>query len=82
MKLTIKDLKPGTSYVIKGRSISSEETSDWSIGLFITTPGDSGVALPGGSLGGSYYGLVYVQPNEPQNVPIGTLWFDTDDFSV
>jgi hypothetical protein len=33
----------------------------------------------GGSLG---YGLVYVQPNEPLGVPVGTQWWDTDDYSV
>jgi hypothetical protein len=31
-----------------------------------------------GGGGGSGGGLVYVQPNEPVGVPVGTLWFDTD----
>ena len=22
---------------------------------------------------------IYVQPDEPDNVPVGTLWFDTDE---
>lgn len=42
---------------------------------------------PGGVSGGSggvggYFGMVYIQPNEPQGVGKGTFWFDTDDFSV
>lgn len=36
----------------------------------------------GGGFGGIGMGWVYVQPNEPPGVPVGTLWFDTDDFSV
>lgn len=31
---------------------------------------------------GGYFGMVYIQPNEPEGVGKGTFWFDTDDFSV
>jgi hypothetical protein len=76
MRTTIPGLASGTTYVVRMRSKNATETSDWSFGLVFTTPGLAGSSISG------YYGLVYVQPNEPLGVPVGTLWFDTDDFSV
>lgn len=50
-----------------------------------TIPPDDDYEYPwpgGGGGDGGAFGFVYIQPNEPPGVPRGTLWFDTDDYSV
>lgn len=65
-------------------TITQPESGKMRVGFIPSKSGmptvvEKDIELPGGGGGGSCMAVAYVQPDEPEDLPIGGLWYDTDE---